>query len=176
MEKIDPKRLWKEKNRQQRINKKIEQENKLRNDRKIFHNQIDNQIESNKHEIKKLWIQTLPWYVFLPLIILIIILLDSYSVTTTIFTYICILACLYTYFSYDKKVKKSYLFNEYLTKKALKHYNFITRIGIILSIIVGVVFYKAHYWTAFSIAMVNLLVFFLLAYYFGLVFMSHEKE
>lgn len=48
MEKIDPKRLWKAENRQQRINQKIEQENKLRNDMKIFHNQIDNQIESNK--------------------------------------------------------------------------------------------------------------------------------
>jgi len=51
----------------------------------------------------------------------------------------------------------------------------IKRTGIILSIIVGVVFFKAHYWTAFSIAMVNLLVFFLLAYYFGLIFISHKN-
>lgn len=125
MEKIDPKKLWKETNRQRRINKKIDEENKRINESKIYRTQIEIQIESEKNEIKKLWIQTLPWYVFLPLIIVFLILFDFYSITTKIFTYICILACLYTYFSYDKKVKKSYLFNEYLTKKALKHYNII---------------------------------------------------
>ena len=106
MEKIDPKKLWKETNRQRRINKKIDEENKRINESKIYRTQIEIQIESEKNEIKKLWIQTLPWYVFLPLIIVFLILFDFYSITTNIFTYICILACLYTYFSYDKKVKK----------------------------------------------------------------------
>ena len=175
MSESDAQKKWKEEHRQNRIRTRLERESKSNTTKKAEELRIEAEFIASRDSIRSFWSHAFPWFLFVPVICLIVIFAGE-SLVLTVFFYVSIVGCFGSYGIYRKHIRKSpmCLYSGFLEKTVLlgrptKNYYSAALIGILLSLLIGFFFYFDYQWSSFFLAIINILLYLFLSLFITIV-------
>ena len=181
MSEDNAKQKWKEEQRQKRIHRRLEEEIRSKAIKEAEKLRLKTEIADSRNSIRKFWVNTLPWFFFLPVTILLILFFDGQSLVLKGFLYISVAGCFFSYSFYRKHIRKSpmCLYNEFLKRtifvdRPTRLYHSAALFGVLLSLLIAFFFYLAYQWVAFALASINIFLYFFLSFFF--LFVLEESD